>query len=316
MPVECPRCKKIFEYDNLLQRHLKRKNKCEKVKEDKCEKVEGLKCEYCLKVFKEKEYLKVHKCKYKDCEIRKLEMERGKEIEPIYESKKCRYCGTTFTENKNLLQHMKTCRKKEEYKEKLQVKEVVNVNGSGPTEVHHCDINHLYNQCQVNNNNINFNLVPFGQENTEHINKEMMMKVLNGLRSGGDGVKEQEAIMLIGKMVKQIWANKEVKGNHNVLMFDKKGEAMVYTEQGFRRLNTAETARQMAWKSSEVCSEMYEQDDAVASKMGKNLYVMSNEVTSHEHKAHTKMIKEVKRFMNFKENRETIKQSMKEHNEN
>ena len=115
MAHKCMRCNKAFKYNWELERHKGRKFPCKEATEQRCK--------WCLKLFKSAKNLKRHECKWKEDEIRCLEVELGVEIEPIYESKKCRYCKKVYSQTRVVYDHMKTCKKKAGYLEELRRKQ-------------------------------------------------------------------------------------------------------------------------------------------------------------------------------------------------
>ena len=111
---ECSRCHKEFQFLSKLKEHNNRKTLCplqEKVHQ----------CHFCLKKMKSERNLETHlqKCKWENDPIRILENKLKIVIEPLYETKTCRFCNKSFSINHETIRHMKQCKEKEKYEQML-----------------------------------------------------------------------------------------------------------------------------------------------------------------------------------------------------
>jgi hypothetical protein len=251
MVVICSRCKKEFKFPYLLQKHLNNKTICEVVNDTL------FKCKFCLKTLSTKKCYNDHvnKCKFSDCYIRKKEIELGIEIEPIYQSTCCRYCNKTYSRNSQLIQHYKSCVKKDEY-----YKTICGVtNYECKKEDPHTTIqNFTSNNTNINIQNLNVVLVinKFGEENTEYIDKNMILRILQGLRNEGtENMPQLEAI--IPQLVRNIHCHPKFKENHNVYM---KGPKMstcrVFDGEKFIDRDALEVSQKIVNKASGVFQDV------------------------------------------------------------
>jgi|LauGreDrversion4_2_1035121.scaffolds.fasta_scaffold25373_2 hypothetical protein len=135
--MQCNYCKKIFNSNRDLQRHLNRKIKCDRV----------LECDNCKKKFKTIQNLNKHlnnkkKCKKLDPEIENVILKLEKEVLVLE-------------------------------KEVLELKQINNINNGNITNnINNGTINNNTNNGTINNNTINI----FGNESLDHITKQILEK--------------------------------------------------------------------------------------------------------------------------------------------
>ena len=290
MVVKCPRCKETFEYPYLLKKHENRKFQCKLVEPE-------YKCQICLKTLSCEKVLKRHNCKYKDCEIRKMEMELGIQIEPIFTATKCRFCNTEYTVNKNLIQHMKVCKQKESYKENLKKQlekgkepaRDTETQGGTQGEVHNVtnNNNNSHNNQTINQtadtivngnmNNITINLVPFGQENFDYIDTKVVMRLADKYLK-----MKRDMTGFIRAVTRLMHAHPNHPENHNVLMHGmNKPQATVYTERGFELRNAVEMTGKIVMNGGEAVLTTYEEAEKEDQrKIGERQYLKVEDIVS------------------------------------
>ena len=187
----CNICEKEFKFNCLLERHMKRKFLCKRTKPQPTIVTQEINCTWCLKKFKSNKNLTRHLlvCKFKDCEIRKLEIDLGKEIEPIYECNSCRYCNKAYSTNGKVLQHVKNCGNMLNYKKQLEEqlrhnKDYIHINKNDKNILHQSV--RLLNNGTIHNyedksKNVTINIVPYGQvpENFDYIKFDDIKHVLS-----------------------------------------------------------------------------------------------------------------------------------------
>lgn len=270
MSTVCERCKVEFKYRCHLERHMNRKTKCkEKVPE---EREEEYRCKYCMKKQVNERVKRRHeeKCRFREDEIRMLEIREGIEIEAMYETNKCRFCEKKYSTNKKMIQHMKTCKKREEYRLKI-------VNAKLKTEMKNARQNNTQNAQVINNNcNINNNImiqmVPFGKENFNYIEKDLK-GIMKCLRYNAENAVDEVKNLVI-KLVKKMHGHKDHPENHNILMDGKnKPHATVFTENGFERRCAIDVSQELVEQAGNfVCDEYDFGDELTKEAITEQLY--------------------------------------------
>ena len=217
---KCKNCCKEFKYQWCLDRHLRRKIPCKENNENDPLNSEetslkpdntslnstntslnstntsldpdntslksddtSLKCKYCCNIFNRCDYLKYHVtvCKEKDDFVRGLEMSLGIEMKKCKEKHGCRFCNKVLSHKKNFSRHLKTCKAKQIYREKLE-EQLQEKTKNQPAVT-----NITNNTNNTNNNTINVvnisaeTLRKFGEENTDHITNAYLRQMMGRL---------------------------------------------------------------------------------------------------------------------------------------
>ena len=156
----------------------------------------NFKCEYCHLTCSRGDKLKEHKnrCKMKDDEVRKLEMQLCKEVVLDPKSNKCRFCDISFGRIWSLHRHDKTCNRKEEYKERL-LKELNTHQSSSATTTNNNNI--TINIDNSNNINNTMNIMNYDHD-YEHITIENIIKCLKISKE-----KREDAIASLGRFIRE-----------------------------------------------------------------------------------------------------------------
>lgn len=249
MVMKCERCCMEFKYQSLLERHLARKKKCEKVEEKKGQH----KCKFCRKEFVSN-YTRnrhEHTCKFKEDHVRNLELELDIEVEYEYSSTNCRFCDKTMRAD-TIIRHEGTCKAKEEYKLKLQ--NMLHAHRKKQETGGNTTINNNNTINTINNNTININLRPFGKENLEHITPTFLLKLMDAAKC--QFAKEREKHRFARMLYKAIHGNPKYPENHNMLIPSMKGStALVYTEEGFEHIHRKIAENQVLGTIADVTYE-------------------------------------------------------------
>ena len=259
----CLRCNSIFKYKGQLKRHMDRKYPCKEANGG-----QEHRCTWCLKLFKDATNLKEHVCKWKDDEIRCLEIDLGMEIEPIYDSKKCRYCKSVYAENKKCVFHMKTCKKKETYVEELKKKQSqmeqedksdvveITMKKTEPVVLKKADtVNAQGVQIGgTQNTQINITLNAFGKENIDYIDKKQVMKLVERFLTYNRNIEG-----FCAALSKLMHGNKYHPENHSVLMLgEKKATAMVYNGKSFEERKAVDVTQSIIENGADHVCAVYD----------------------------------------------------------
>ena len=283
----CKQCNAEFKYQSHYERHLNRKTPC-KV-EEKVPKESTERCKYCKKGYMKGRALQKHEkqCRFKDDDVRALEMEMGVEIEPLYETTQCRFCKHKYCLNKKMIQHMGVCKKREEYKLRLKTEYMEgmrHVNNGMRSQNNTQNAQVINNNCSINNN-IMIQMVPFGKENFDYIEKDLK-NIMKCLRyNAGNTVDEVKNLVI--KLIKKMHGHKDHPENHNVLMDGKnKPHATVYTENGFERRCAIDVSQELVEQAGNyVCDEYDFGDDAKKLLISERLYNNTDSLTVSADKA-------------------------------
>jgi len=143
-------------------------------------------------------------CFEKNDAVRCLEIQLDKYIKKVKKNE-CRFCDKIFNQNSNCTRHLKSCKKKQLYREQLE-NEIKQKNTQ--------EINITNNNITNNNNTINVlnvsaeTLRKFGQESTDHITNAYLRKVIGRL-----GV---QLPTVVSTVAKEIYCNKAVPENDTI----------------------------------------------------------------------------------------------------
>lgn len=328
MGHECMRCKHVFKKKQQLERHVNRKNPCKEAtgRQDH-------RCTWCLKEFKGAKPLKEHVCKWQDDEIRRLEIGLGMDIEPIYESKKCRYCKTVYSENKKCVFHMKTCKEKETYVENLKKRksseegrEETAVVGKGQedvmVEVKRGDAAVIKEAKTVNaqnaqgvqigghqNTQINITLNAFGSECMKHIDKEVVVKLVERFLTYSRDIEG-----FCRALTRMIHGNRDHPENHNVLMHGrKKALATVYNGKAYEERSAVEVTQSIIDSGADHVRTVYdENEEEMQHEMSKSkIGMVENLIGDNETKKGGRCRAAVKEALSLKDTRDMVKETMK-----
>ena len=207
-------------------------------------------------MFKSERYKKAHiaGCKFKDDNVRALERMASISIEPLYECTVCRFCNGQFSAPRAVHRHMTHCKAIDGYTKMLKEKCGMNTGGVS----NHCDVGVVQNASVINNqhaqtiNNLSINLVPFGKENFDYIEKELK-KIFRCVKKG------EEVKDMLMRLIKKMHGHPMHPENHNVL-FDgaKKPLATVYTEEGFERKCAVKVSQDLVEQAGHFICDTYE----------------------------------------------------------
>lgn len=189
MPLECSNCKQVFKQSKNLTSHLKNKV-CFK----------DFKCEFCGKFFKTKDSVKSHKsqsCKMNSKKKNKLSKkaeslnvpqvinnnDEKKELQVKEDVKNESLCYISKEELNNIISEMQERMQnqmQEELKKLRSELTLANVNNGEITN--NTQNNQITNNTQIinNNNNQTINIVAFGKENFDNLNKNEVFRCLKG----------------------------------------------------------------------------------------------------------------------------------------
>jgi hypothetical protein len=204
----CEKCCKEFKYKWCLDRHLRRKTSC-KINTLKTP-IEPLKtplqCKYCSESFCRRDVLKRHftTCKEKDDAVRSLEIQLNITYKKSSTPNTCRFCKMIFSQKCHSTRHIKICKAKQEYREFLETK----IEEKDKIKVH---TNVTNNNQTINNIMLNVSeetLRKFGEENTDHITNEYLVKVIGRL-----GVALPKVVSTVAK---QIYCNNSNPDNKTI----------------------------------------------------------------------------------------------------
>lgn len=153
-PLECKRCKKIFSSIQILERHMKKKNPCNRT----------IKCEKCGKVFKQLGHLKKHLDRKTPCEP--IQGNPTIKVGPDT----CIYCRKVFKSKYSVKSHYNVCKIKNGgmdilFEEVKRLNEKVKLLENSKPQIQ--NITNIENQ--TNNHfghTFNFNFINFGEGNT------------------------------------------------------------------------------------------------------------------------------------------------------
>ncbi len=204
---------------------------------------DGFKCEYCLKVFVKKYNLKNHQssCKMIDDPIRLLEIKQGIDVNSL-PSTECRFCFKEFKRSDYLCKHLKVCKERENYHEKLKSKSNSATNvGTQNIETQNNIHNNIQNQnnieTQNNNNgtiNNNYTINVFGKESMEHIQTEKIISLLRNIRSEYDTndvyLSAGELIISFDNYIREIPENNNINVPSSKCLY-----ANVKTDEGWEK---------------------------------------------------------------------------------
>lgn len=152
-PLECKRCKKKFSSFQILERHMKKKNPCNR----------KIQCEKCGKVFKQLGHLKKHLDRKTLCEP--IQGNPTVKVGPDT----CIYCRKVFKSKYSVKSHYNVCRIKNGgmdilFEEVKRLNEKVKLLENNKPQIH--NITNIENQ--TNNHfghTFNFNFINFGEGN-------------------------------------------------------------------------------------------------------------------------------------------------------
>ena len=229
----CNRCERNFQKNWQLQRHFSRKIPCklqltcapvktpdETIKspqqtiESPQQTIESPQqtmkspdtcCKYCLKTFARSQNLKNHSCKMKDDKVRKLEIQLNKKIEP-WSSNMCRFCR--YEGGVHISRHLKTCKARKRYHEKLESELKEQQNESSDKHVTINNVNNINNTI-VNNNSVNIIVNPIGQEDYSYITCSQLKSLSRKMLTDEE---------FLAKTLTYIHAHPKHPENHNIIV--------------------------------------------------------------------------------------------------
>jgi hypothetical protein len=143
-------------------------------------------CSFCLHTFSKRTNIKNHEnsCKFKDDQVRLLEIELCIKIDEPSDSKtECRFCNQFFSRSDSLFRHIKVCNERKIYHEKLlkqKENKTVNITNNNITNNNN-QVTNINNNTITNNNITNNVLVVsnFGDESVDHISDKQFISLLD-----------------------------------------------------------------------------------------------------------------------------------------
>ena len=218
-------------------------------------------CEYCEKTFTRKQNIDSHmeRCKLKDCEIRKKEIELQKKVN--LRSTHCRYCEREFSRSDVRTKHMEKCRRKDEYLEELKEEEKKRALERRNETKESKEKGGTNNGVIVGRDNngmiINIQLAPFGQENFDYIDTNKVIQLVNRFLKC-----RNDMAGFIRALTKEMHCNPKHPQNMNILMDGtNKSLATVFTENGFERLKATEVSQAVVTRGGHLTLDVYEMGD-------------------------------------------------------
>jgi hypothetical protein len=205
----CPKCKKEFDYNYLLLRHLNKKKPCNTKNNllttvtNKIETIENqinenerlslnnlsFTCNFCNNNYNNKSNLRRHIKSY--CDVKK---ELINSREKLINEKQLLLIN--IDENNNMKLEMEKLKK-----ENKKLKQLCN-NNKQKTNINNGTINN--ETVNINNNNINIQINPFGKEDLSHISLHDYKKILSGFFPG------------FYKFIEKVHFDDNMPENHNV----------------------------------------------------------------------------------------------------
>ena len=259
---QCIRCKKIFEYEYLLQRHHKRKYQCNKVIETTdsrldridaelsetkkelsdtkhvlnklvntinedvlCNKSNKFDCRYCQKSFNFRTNLTKHMkiCKHKIDNISIYEKELGIDSKESKNNLSCAFCDKEYLKKKSLSQHMnRGCRERDLYESELRERVLENRRAAAA---------HITNNNTTNTIVINMpQMRAFGQENIDYMTTKLLLKELESYKQ----LQTADICNIVSKFTQLMHANPAHPENQNVSFKSlNSGYARIYNGTNF-----------------------------------------------------------------------------------
>jgi len=149
----------------------------------------------------------------------------------------CVVCEHKFNESDNKYNMVKHCSKHNMPVDAVLKLKSVRENQSRPTII---ECKTEYNNCTVENNITNNNIVIFGNEDFSYIQKESLLEVLQ----------TKDAIPKLCQLMRN---NPKHPENRNVKVTDmSRKKVKIYTEDGWRPANSVDTFNDMIMESSEI----------------------------------------------------------------
>ena len=262
----CPLCKKQFDFPSRLTRHLHRKTKCKEIKDNS---LNDCQCKFCMKTLSNSTNKTKHegKCKYRNDEVRLLELQYKVNETFTCPDNECRFCNKTMRQD-YIFNHEKTCKAKMEYKKMLKNEHILPVLNDKNANIT-ININNVTNIANQQNhvnieqqNNLDINLNPYTDVNTKHIHTGKLLKILEPILKGLNGSSDHDKNIFLRKMTKLIYANKAHPENHSILIpYDKRPIAFVWNGKEFEQTHREEAEKQALKTIADVSFDNYGTDD-------------------------------------------------------
>ena len=201
-----------------------------------------LKCEFCMTVFSSSWYKKKHEliCRYKN-ETRVLELDLGITPELPECKTECRFCNKIICRTDALNKHVRVCKEREEYHERLlkqQTQQQMVIQTQQNIQQQH---NIQTQNNTIINNYFPENTIPFGSPRImEHVTNE---KILGFLRAIYKRYSPDQSYEMSGELIVELEKLLlEVPENRNYIMDDKSSTCVIKTNTGFEYTTKDECA--------------------------------------------------------------------------